>query len=282
MIPRLRPYFNLAELLALLKNNAEPAAVFEKRFAEKLGVRFALAFPYMRSALTTVLKAHNIKDSEVITPAFTCVVVPNAVVVSLNTPRFVDINPTDYNLDLGELEAKITPRTKAVIATHMFGAPLDLDRLAAILKERPDILVIQDCALALSTTYKGKPIWEYNGITMFSFSIGKHISALEGGAVVTNDEALYRRIKQFRDDHFAPAGPGKSLGQILFLIEILGGLNKLVYGLVQFLAEKTSLLDSLSVYYDEERVYLPEDYQTFSPPFRRKWVWPSWTSSLLL
>ena len=133
MIPRLKPYYNYEELVAALSFFRENSvSEFEKEFATKLNSEYALAFAYGRSALYAILKSLNISNQEIILPAYTCVVVANAIVHSGNIPRFVDISLDDYNMNLDLLEQNITEKTGAIIATHLFGYPLNVDLLNEI------------------------------------------------------------------------------------------------------------------------------------------------------
>ena len=110
MIPRLKPRLGLRELLAaLLPPRRGEVARFEADFAAHMGQRHAVAFPYGRTGLALLLEALGFKGREVICPAYTCVVVPHAVVVSGNEPVFVDSRPDDFNMDLGLAERAIGP-----------------------------------------------------------------------------------------------------------------------------------------------------------------------------
>ncbi|MFP5379715.1 MAG: DegT/DnrJ/EryC1/StrS family aminotransferase, partial [Vicinamibacteria bacterium] len=135
MIPRLRPAFGAAELAAALRpGGPDDVEGFEREFAARFGAAEAVAFPYGRSALWAFLQAVGLHDAEVIAPSYTCVVVQHAMVLSGNVPRFVDNTLADYNMDLDQVAAAINERTGAIVATHLFGFPLDLDRFGAIVR----------------------------------------------------------------------------------------------------------------------------------------------------
>ena len=151
MIPRLKPFAGKEELFALLERVPNAVEKFEEKFAAVFGVSFAIAFPYGRSALWAFLKAMRIVDAEVVQPAYTCSVVGHATVLSGNRPRFVDCNLRDYNMDLDLFERAITEHTRVVIPTHIFGYPMDVNRVNQIVREAENryghrIYVIQDCA----------------------------------------------------------------------------------------------------------------------------------------
>ncbi|MDP2640942.1 MAG: DegT/DnrJ/EryC1/StrS family aminotransferase [Candidatus Yanofskybacteria bacterium] len=173
--------------------------LLEKEFANRVGMRHALSFNSGRSALMAVLHALNFeKGSEVALQAFTCNAVPNPVRWSGLTPLFIDCAKDDYNMDVQDLERKITPRTKAVIVQHTFGIPADMDAIAKICGER-NLILIEDCAHALGATYKGKPVGTIGDISFFSFSRDKVISSVYGGMVATNNEAWAERVKEFQE-----------------------------------------------------------------------------------
>ena len=170
MIPFYRPYYNHQELLAALRPG--PARrEFESAMATRAGARYGLAFAYGHVGLVAAFKALGLTQAEVILPAYTCVVMARAVVASGNRPMFVDIDLADYNMDISALKRALTPRTRAVVATHMYGYPTDVDAIrAAVGDER--VLIIEDSALSLHTLSS-----ESGGLRgdlgLFSFGIGK-------------------------------------------------------------------------------------------------------------
>jgi len=147
VIPRFKPDLGWPEFKALFRHNRGAVEQFEKEFAKAFQAVDAVAFPYGRSAQWAFFNAVGLKDAEVIMPAYTCSVVAHAVSLSGNRPRFIDIKLDDYNMDLDLVPAAINERTRAIIATHTFGYPQDLDRLEAIVRE-----VRQSCARLRSAT----------------------------------------------------------------------------------------------------------------------------------
>lgn len=196
MIPYYRPYYNHLELLAALRPG--PARhKFESAIAARAGVRYGVTFAYGRAGFVAALKALGLTEAEIILPAYTCLVMAHAVMASGNYPAFADINLTDYNMDIGALKRALTPQTRAVIATHMYGYPTDVDAIrAAVGDER--IIIVEDCALGLHILSS-----ESNGLRgdlgFFSFGAGKPISTYEGGGLVTHSSDLYKKIKAYRD-----------------------------------------------------------------------------------
>ena len=161
MIPRLKPFVGSEELLSLFQTRKNAVERFEKAFAAEFSTRHALAFPYGRSALWAFFKAMGIEDAEVVQPAYTCSVVGHATVLSNNIPVFVDINLNDYNMDLDLFRKAITPKTRAVLPTHLFGYPMDVDSVNQIVREAENrfgqrIYIIQDCAHSFEAEWQGR------------------------------------------------------------------------------------------------------------------------------
>ena len=202
MIPRLKPYFDFQEVKTAFKFGEKALEKFEREFAQTFKTKYALAFPYGRSAIYAILKALNIENSEIIIPAYTCIVVPHAVVLSGNIPRFVDTKSDDYNLDLDEAIKKINDKTKAIIPGNIFGYPVDLDKLEKIKQVKKDVLIIQDCAHCFDAEFQGKSICNQRDIAIFGLNISKQISSVFGGMLTTNNKELYQKIKEYRDKRF--------------------------------------------------------------------------------
>ena len=171
----------------------------EKEFRKYLGVKYAFAFNSGRAALMAILDALNFeKGSEILLQAFTCNAVPNPIIWSGLKPVYVDCNGNDYNIDVEDLERKITSRSKAVIVQHTFGLPADMERVMEICKKH-NLVLIEDCAHALGAKYKGQFVGTFGKAAFFSFSRDKVISSVYGGMAATNDEELAKKIKEFQE-----------------------------------------------------------------------------------
>jgi len=132
---------------------------------------------------------------EVITSSFTFIATAEAAALLGATPVFVDIDPRTFNLDPAQIEAWITPRTRAIVPIHLFGQSADLDPILEI-AERHGLYVIEDNAQAIGATYKGRKVGFLGDVGTLSFFPSKNLGAYgDGGAVLTNDEALYERMK---------------------------------------------------------------------------------------
>jgi perosamine synthetase len=172
-------------------------AAFERAFAARHEVKRALASSSCTTALHLILAALDIgPGDEVIVPAFTWVSTANVVVYCGATPVFADVDRTTYNLDVAQVAAKLTPRTKAVIAVHLFGLCADLDALS---KSAPGIALIEDAACAAGSSYKGRPAGSIGRAGAFSFHPRKSITTGEGGMVTTNDAALADKVNMLRN-----------------------------------------------------------------------------------
>jgi dTDP-4-amino-4,6-dideoxygalactose transaminase len=133
---------------------------------------------------------------EVIVPAFTWVATANVVVYCGATPVFADVDRATYNLDPGDVARKVTPRTKAIIAVHLFGLCADVDAIARV---APGIPIIEDAACAAGSTYRGQSAGSLGYAAAFSFHPRKSITTGEGGMVTTHDDALAARVEMLRN-----------------------------------------------------------------------------------
>lgn len=173
-------------------------AAFEKAFAERHNVQHALAVTSCTTGLHLALAGLGITEGdEVIVPAFTWVATANVVLYCNATPVFVDVDPHTYNLDIAQIASKVTSKTKAVIAVHLFGRCLDMDALRAALPEH--VKIIEDAACAAGSDWKGRPAGSLGDIGVFSFHPRKSVTTGEGGMVTTNDPSLFQRMDQMRN-----------------------------------------------------------------------------------
>lgn len=172
-------------------------AAFEAAFAKRHGVAHALACSNCTTALHLILAAMGIgPGDEVIVPSFTWVATANAVIYCGAKPVFADVLRDTYNVDPQALAHRITPRTRAVIAVHLFGLCADMDALAKVCGGIP---IVEDAACAAGGAYRGKPAGSIGVAAAFSFHPRKSITTGEGGMVTTNDPALAARVAQLRN-----------------------------------------------------------------------------------
>jgi dTDP-4-amino-4,6-dideoxygalactose transaminase len=170
----------------------------ELAFAEKMGAKYALAVNSCTSALISALVACGVgPGDEVIVNGYTFFASCAAIVAAKAIPVICDIDDS-FTMDPVDLERRITPQTKAVIAVHMRGAPCDMDRITEICK-RHNLKLIEDVAQACGGSYKGKRLGTFGDVGCFSFQYHKIITAGEGGMAITDDPLIYDRLMGYHD-----------------------------------------------------------------------------------
>lgn len=166
---------------------------FEKNFASQIGVQYATSVCNGTVALHLALLSLGIGiGDEVIVPTFTYIASVNSIVYCGATPIFVDSLENTWQINPDDILKKITPKTKAIMVVHLYGQSCDMDRICKIAKDN-NLFLIEDCAEAFGTYYKGKHSGTFGDISTYSFFGNKTITAGEGGMVVTNNESLHRR-----------------------------------------------------------------------------------------
>ena len=170
--------------------------LFEEEFAKYCESGYSVGCGNGLDSITISLMANGIgKGDEVIVPAFTFIATAIAVERAGATPIFVDVEKDTSLIDVDKIEGVITSRTKAVIPVHLYGQPADMDGIMGLAKEH-DLKVISDAAQSHGARYRGKNIGSIGDATCFSFYPGKNLGALgDGGAITTNDEEKYRKMK---------------------------------------------------------------------------------------
>ncbi|RPF93967.1 MAG: DegT/DnrJ/EryC1/StrS aminotransferase family protein, partial [Rhizobiales bacterium TMED83] len=175
---------------------------FETRFAAMVGREHAIAVSNGSAALDAAVAALKIgPGDEVILPSFTIISCAAAVVRAGAVPVVVDCDPATWNMTADAIEAAITPRTKAIMAVHIYGHPCDMDPILALAAAH-DLYVIEDAAEMHGQTYRGRPCGSFGDISTFSFYPNKHITTGEGGMLVTNDARLAERCRGARNLFF--------------------------------------------------------------------------------
>ena len=177
---------------------------FEEAFSSKIGRRFGIAVSSGTAALEIAVRALEIgPGDEVILPTFTIISCAGAVVRTGGTPVVVDADPQTWNMDVAQIEAKITPNTKVIMPVHIYGLPVDMDPLLD-LAERYHLKIIEDGAEAHGLKYKGRNCGTFGDLSIFSFYPNKLITTGEGGMILTDDENLAQRCKSLRNLCFQP------------------------------------------------------------------------------
>ncbi|AFV03702.1 MULTISPECIES: DegT/DnrJ/EryC1/StrS family aminotransferase [unclassified Dehalobacter] len=168
---------------------------FEKRFAEYIGVKHAIALNSCTAGLHIALLAAGVgAGDEVITTAMTFAASSNVIIHCGATPVLVDIDPQTMNIDPAKIEEKITSKTKAIIPVHLAGLPCEMDKIMQIAKEY-NLFVLEDAAHGTYTKYKDRMVGTIGDAAAFSFYATKNLATGEGGMVTTNDDELANKMR---------------------------------------------------------------------------------------
>jgi len=189
---------------------------FEQEVAKRVGVPYAVAVNSGTSALLVALIGLGVgPGDEVIVPGYTFIASISSIIYARAVPILAEVDRT-LNLDPADVERKITPRPKAIMAVHMLGNPARLDELKKIADEHK-LLLIEDCAQAFGARYKGRAVGSIGDVGTFSFNVYKTITAGDGGMLVTRDEAAYRRYFGLHDQGHSPLRTGVEIGRRPFV-----------------------------------------------------------------
>lgn len=172
---------------------------FEEEFARLHGVKHAIAVHSGTDALRIMMDAAGITHGdEVITTAFTFVASVETIVQTGATPVFVDVDPVTFMMDPDKIEVAITPKTKAILPIHLFGQLFDVTRIGEIAKKH-NLVVLEDAAQAIESTYNGTPAGHFGVSAGFSFYVTKNLGAAgDGGMITTNDDETNERCRSIR------------------------------------------------------------------------------------
>ncbi len=177
---------------------------FEEEFAARVGRKHGIAVTNGTAALDAAVEAIGIgPGDEVILPTFTIISCVLQIVRAGATPVLVDADPLTWNMDVAQIEAKITPRTKAIMVVHIYGLPVDMDPVLDICR-RHGLKLIEDAAEMIGQTYRGKPCGSFGDISTVSFYPNKHITTGEGGMILTDDDDLAEQCRELRNLCFKP------------------------------------------------------------------------------
>jgi dTDP-4-amino-4,6-dideoxygalactose transaminase len=170
-------------------------AAFEQAFASRLGAGHAVLASFGRTGLYFLLKALDLpRGSEVVVPGLTFWAVPEIVRVAGLKVRFADVDRTTFCLDASSLAAALTGASTAVVATHLFGLPCEMEAILDLARRR-GLVVIEDCAHALGATYRGRPVGSFGDAAFFSFQSWMPLNCSGGGMAVARDPAVAARLR---------------------------------------------------------------------------------------
>ena len=184
-----------------LSNNGPLVQEFERRIADYVGVKHAICVCNATIGLEIAIRAADVRG-EVIVPAYTFVATAHALQWQEITPVFADMDPATHNLDPAQVERHITPRTTAILGTHVWGRPCAVEALTEIAARR-GLKLMFDAAHAFGCSHGGKMIGGFGLAEVFSFHATKFLNSFEGGAICTNDDTLAQRIRLMTNFGFA-------------------------------------------------------------------------------
>ena len=262
-MPRLKPNLGWKEIGAALSPSKGKIPKYEAQFADKFDCKHGVMFPHGRSGLYSLFKVWELENAEVVCPAYTCVVVPHAIVLSGNVPVFVDSAEDSFNMDYSKLENSITNKTRVVIPTHLWGYPMDVHRVADIVKRAEEkyghkIYVIQDAAHSYGARWQGELVTGFGDAAIFGSNVSKIMTSVFGGMVTTNNADTAEKLKTFRTENFK-RDRLKGLKRLLYMLAIYPAFNSYVYGFVNWL-ERKGFLDYFTKYFDEGKIDFPSDW----------------------
>lgn len=172
---------------------------FEEKMSETVGRKYGVAVANGTAALEVAMQAIGIGEGdEVIMPTFTIISCAMAVTKLGAKPVLIDSCVDTWNMNVEEIEEKITSRTKAILVVHLYGLPVEMDKVLA-LAQRYNLKIVEDAAEMHGQTYKGRFCGSFGDISIFSFYPNKHVTTGEGGMVVTDDEGLAERCRMLRN-----------------------------------------------------------------------------------
>ena len=176
---------------------------FEKKFSQYNSRKFGVAVSSGTAALEVAIKSLNLKkNSEVIIPSFSIIATALCVVKCGLKPILVDCSLSTWNMDPEKVLKKISKKTSAIIITHIYGLPVDLQKIMNVAKKK-NIKIIEDAAEVIGLKYKNRMCGSFGDVSTFSFYANKHITTGEGGMIVTNKKDIYEKCKSLRNLSFS-------------------------------------------------------------------------------
>ncbi|PLJ77828.1 DegT/DnrJ/EryC1/StrS family aminotransferase [Infirmifilum sp. SLHALR2] len=244
---------------------------FEEEYARFIGVKYSLAVSNGTAALHTAVASLGIGvGDEVITTPFSFVATATAVLHNNAIPVFGDIELDTLNLDPETIVDKITPRTRAILVVHLAGHPAEMDEIMKIAREN-GLAVIEDCAQAIGSEYKGRKVGSIGDVGAFSFYQSKNMTTGEGGMVTTNDEAVYRKARLFVEHGSEERYYHTTLGWNYRMTELQAALG---LGQLSRIEELNRAREEIARIYSDELASLDGDLVLLPKP--RKHVKHTW------
>lgn len=275
-LPPLEEYTRYLEQIwkqGWVTNNGPLVLELEEKLKEYLGVKHLIFCSNGTIALQIAIKAMGLKK-EIITTPFSYVATVNSILWENCTPVFVDIDPETFCIDADKIEAAITPNTEAILAVHVYGIPCDVEKIQVI-AERHQLKVIYDGAHAFGVKLNGKSIFNYGDVSTCSFHATKLFHTVEGGAIMTNDDALAEKMelhRQFghRYDNYLTLGVNGKNSEMHAAMGLcnLPRVNELIESRKNAVALYDQLLSNLSLQKPEMPDTLDYNYSYYPCVFR--------------
>lgn len=213
-------------LTSAAKDGGKRVRELESLLQDYLNVKNVVSINSGTSALLAALLASDIRTGdEVLLPSFTFVATANSILAAGAKPVFVDVNKDDYTIDVSDLKAKITKKTRVIVPVHLYGHPSDMDEIAEVAETR-SISIIEDACQSLGSTYNNRQTGTFGIMGCFSFYASKVLTSGEGGAVVTDDDSIAEKLKMIRNHGMVEGYDTRILGLNLRLPEISAAIAK--------------------------------------------------------
>lgn len=295
MIPIARPILDVEEIEAVRSviesgwvTQGPKVAEFEHAFSELTGAPAAVAVSSCTTALHLALLVSGVgRGDEVIVPSMSFIATANAVVHAGATPVFAEVEPNTYNLDLSDVERRITERTKAILLVHQLGLPADITGFQALARDR-DLVLLEDAACAIGSTYDGVPIGGHGNLTCFSFHPRKLLTTGDGGMITSTSDEVAGVLRRLRHHGMSVADTERHSSSVVVREEYLEvGYNyrltdiQAAIGLVQLARLPTILRDreTRRRWYDE--LFAPHEWiEVPEVPDDRTWNVQTYTVRL--
>lgn len=264
LLPRFKPNYDFKEFMAAICFWRNEISIYENEFSNKFGCKYGTMFSYGRSGLKVLLEIWELNQQEIICPAYTCVVVPHAIIKSNNIPRFIDSSKDSFHMDYRKIEESINVNTGAIIVTHLFGDAMNVEEIDKIVKKAEKkyskkIYVIQDVAHSYGVKFNGKLVTTFGDAALFGCNISKIINSIFGGMIITNDKRTHQKIKNYQKLKMNSSSWLKEIARLIYMIVSWVAFNKYFYYWVNYLDRK-GYLNRFTKYYDEEKIDFPLDW----------------------
>ncbi len=234
-IPRFSPSFSPAEALISARmflnppdDDALKVQEFEQKFAAFIGVKHGIMVPSARYAFYLLLGALDISaDDEVVIPGLTYFAIPAMAALAGVKPVFADVGLRSHVLDPAAFEAAITPRTRAVVPTHLYGTPCPMGPILEVAR-RHKLAVIEDCAQSTGARYNGRRVGSFGRASYYTFGLTKNITTLSGAMITTDDDEINARVRA-QVAASTPADPQKAKKEALVGTAMMFATHPLIY-----------------------------------------------------